>query len=191
MASSGKNVVLCPFCGGTRVVKSHRRGIVESALLRLVWLRPYRCIDCYTRFYRPPRPISPQQPDPVPAADHPKPPPETASTQTTIPIPTERRSFSRQRCQIPASITITIGSRWRIDGLVSGISLSGCFFETPKNVALGSQVELFLDVGQGARSSGIVRRLLQSGGMGIQFIGTTAANFRRLQHIASRSVRLH
>lgn len=41
----------CPHCSGTLVRKSHRAGLLERTLLRVFFLRPYRCRECYRRFY--------------------------------------------------------------------------------------------------------------------------------------------
>lgn len=42
----------CPSCRSTDVYSSHRRGLVERALLAWVGVYPYRCGQCRTRFYR-------------------------------------------------------------------------------------------------------------------------------------------
>jgi hypothetical protein len=41
----------CPECGSESVYKSHRRGILERMVLGLTKMRPYRCRECYERFY--------------------------------------------------------------------------------------------------------------------------------------------
>jgi len=41
----------CPDCGGRRLARSQRRGILERYVLRALQIRPYRCIICYGRFY--------------------------------------------------------------------------------------------------------------------------------------------
>jgi DNA-directed RNA polymerase subunit RPC12/RpoP len=42
----------CPDCGSHRASRSHRQGILERYVLRVLQIRPYRCIICYRRFYR-------------------------------------------------------------------------------------------------------------------------------------------
>jgi DNA polymerase II large subunit len=42
----------CPYCGGSEIFRSHRRGAVEKYLLRAIRVRPFRCVDCDARFYR-------------------------------------------------------------------------------------------------------------------------------------------
>ena len=42
----------CPYCGGSEVYRSHRRGTMERYLLRAVGVRPFRCVNCNARFYR-------------------------------------------------------------------------------------------------------------------------------------------
>ena len=41
----------CPYCGGSEVFRSHRRGTMERYLLRAVGVRPFRCVNCDARFY--------------------------------------------------------------------------------------------------------------------------------------------
>jgi hypothetical protein len=42
----------CPCCPSRRVSRSHRRGIFERYLLSSVRIRPYRCDECDSRFYK-------------------------------------------------------------------------------------------------------------------------------------------
>jgi hypothetical protein len=182
----------CPSCGSSRVRRPHRRGFVERIFLRFLRLRPYHCLDCYNRFYSHSWPIDVQQHEPPVMADHPKLLQDHPSLETNIPGnggQVERRGFSRLRCQIPARLAVGSGSR--ITGVVSGISLNGCFIETPNAVPVGSEIELSLEVGTGTHSRGLVRSSLTARGMGIEFIFMTVPNFRRLQDIARGSVRLH
>ena len=184
--------VRCPSCESNEVRRSRRRGFLEQIGLRFLWMRPFHCDDCYKRFYGHPGPIyvpplepSLTIPQPKWLQDHPK-------RESEIPVtgvPVERRAFSRLRCQIPARLTSGAGSR-ATGGVVSGISLSGCFIEVPIAMPVGSEIEISLEVGEGARSRGLVRRSLPAQGIGIEFILMTAPNFRRLQSIAKDSVRL-
>jgi len=41
----------CPECGSDSIYKSHRRGLLERVVLGLTKMRPYRCRECYERFY--------------------------------------------------------------------------------------------------------------------------------------------
>jgi uncharacterized protein YlaI len=43
--------VFCPYCRSKAVRRSMRRGMLESAILRLIPVRPFRCKDCDHRFY--------------------------------------------------------------------------------------------------------------------------------------------
>lgn len=40
----------CPSCDGTNVRRSHRWSLTDWALTPLS-IRPYRCMDCHSRFY--------------------------------------------------------------------------------------------------------------------------------------------
>lgn len=43
--------VSCPHCHSKAIRRSMRRGMIESAILRLIPVRPFRCKDCDRRFY--------------------------------------------------------------------------------------------------------------------------------------------
>jgi len=43
--------VSCPYCQSKAIRRSMRRGMIESVILRLILLRPFRCKDCDHRFY--------------------------------------------------------------------------------------------------------------------------------------------
>jgi hypothetical protein len=179
----------CHFCGSKRVRRVHRRGFVEHIFLPFLRLRPFECIDCDKRFYSHAKAMGVQQHEPPVMAARPQLLQDQPVPETTIPancVPVERRSFTRLNCQIPARVVV--GSEPCITGIVSGLSLSGCFIETPNTVPVGSEIELSLEVGAGAHSRGLVRRSLQARGMGVEFILMTVPNFRRLQSIAKNSV---
>jgi hypothetical protein len=42
---------LCPNCGSPRYRRSHRTTLYERFILPIVGLQPYRCKECYERFY--------------------------------------------------------------------------------------------------------------------------------------------
>jgi transposase-like protein len=44
--------VTCPLCRSERVYRSRRKGIVEKAILAMVFVRPFRCESCDLRFFR-------------------------------------------------------------------------------------------------------------------------------------------
>jgi hypothetical protein len=41
----------CPSCKSLDVRRSHRRGLLETMILPLLFLRPFRCEDCRKRHY--------------------------------------------------------------------------------------------------------------------------------------------
>jgi hypothetical protein len=188
MAKQDSNAAFrCPFCGSAEVRRSHRRGIWERIFLRCLWLRPFRCIDCYERFYRSSRTLDapPQESNVV--ANRAKLPLRELSSERANRHRVERRAFSRLSCQIPAKVVA--GSGPRMAGTVSGISLNGCFMDIPHIIAVGSEIEISLEVEAGPRSRGIVRRSHPTG-IAIEFTGMSVPDFRRLQNIARGSVRL-
>ena len=42
----------CPDCQSRRIHRSRRRGILESSLLAMLFIRPFRCLSCDHRFFR-------------------------------------------------------------------------------------------------------------------------------------------
>jgi hypothetical protein len=181
----------CVYCGSKRVRRSRRRGFVERVFLRFFRLRPFHCIDCYKRFYSRPQPIDVQEQEPTLIADSPNELRDQPSLEPKIPMnfrQVERRVFSRLSCQIPARIVVGPGSF--IAGVVSGISLNGCFIETPDTVPIGSEIELSLELKEETRSRALIRTSLPTAGLGVEFTLMTTPNFRRLQSILKNSVRL-
>jgi hypothetical protein len=43
---------VCPRCGSSEVFYSRRRGFAEKWVLPLAMLRPFRCAECFQRYYR-------------------------------------------------------------------------------------------------------------------------------------------
>lgn len=41
----------CPQCGSTSVARCRQRTVFEALILPLFLLRPFRCLDCYNRYY--------------------------------------------------------------------------------------------------------------------------------------------
>ncbi len=187
-----KTAELCPFCGSKRVRRSHPHAFVERVLLPFIRRRPFRCMDCYKRFYG--RETTDARPFPPPMISDPpkvKSPKDQPSPKVNVPITSgsvERRGFSRVPCQIPARIVA--GSGTSMTGVLTDISLNGCFVEMRDSIPEGSEIELSLAVEDGPQSRALVRRSLPPKGIGIEFTFMTAPNFQRLQRIARNSVRL-
>lgn len=198
-------VVKCPSCGSGRVRKSRRRGFVEHVFLRLLGRRRFRCLDCDKRFRSRYLAVETVEQEPGAVATRlntllSDPDMETSAVENRSAVKAsqekegvtngnlvERRVFSRLDCEIPAQVLDKSGSR--LNGVVSDISLSGCFVETRNTFPIGSEIALSLEGKAGVSSQGLVRSQ-QTRGMGIEFILMNAPNFRRLQDIAKGSVRL-
>jgi hypothetical protein len=43
---------LCPLCQSNNIIRSKRRGLLESVFFKLIHVRPYRCQSCDWRFFR-------------------------------------------------------------------------------------------------------------------------------------------
>jgi hypothetical protein len=48
--SNTRHLLACPHCRSTDVTRSRTRGFLERAA-RVFGLRPFRCRDCYDRFF--------------------------------------------------------------------------------------------------------------------------------------------
>ncbi len=183
--------LICPFCGSRRIRKSHR-AFLERISSRVLSRRPFRCMDCYERFYSPEQTDAPRlRPLVIGVPPKPKPPEDQTVLETEIRVSSnqlERRSFSRLPCKIPARVVTGAGPS--TIGTLSDISLNGCFIETRNTVSVGEEIELSLEVGEGPQSRALVRRSLPATGMGVEFTFMTVPNFRKLQNIARNSVRL-
>ncbi len=42
----------CPTCQSGRIHQSRRKGILERGILAVIFVRPFRCERCDSRFYR-------------------------------------------------------------------------------------------------------------------------------------------
>lgn len=42
----------CPECQSQRIHRSKRRGILETSLFAVLFIRPFRCLRCDLRFFR-------------------------------------------------------------------------------------------------------------------------------------------
>jgi len=42
----------CPLCQSERIHKSRRQGVVEKTVMAMIFLRPFRCLRCDSRFFR-------------------------------------------------------------------------------------------------------------------------------------------
>jgi predicted Zn-ribbon and HTH transcriptional regulator len=41
----------CPLCHSQRIHQSRRKGIIERAVLAIIFVRPFRCERCDFRFF--------------------------------------------------------------------------------------------------------------------------------------------
>lgn len=42
----------CPLCQSEQIRKSRRHGILERGFMTMIFLRPFRCLKCDSRFVR-------------------------------------------------------------------------------------------------------------------------------------------
>jgi hypothetical protein len=57
--------ISCPNCRGLLIYRSRKKGILEHVLSKIIFVHPFRCEGCDTRFFRslhekpiPPRPMA-------------------------------------------------------------------------------------------------------------------------------------
>ena len=67
--------ISCPNCGSLLIYRSRKKGILEHVLSKIIFVHPFRCEGCDSRFFRwslrekriPPRPmrnkLDPNSPD--------------------------------------------------------------------------------------------------------------------------------
>jgi len=41
----------CPLCDSKRIHRSRRKGIMERGILAIIFVRPFRCEGCESRFF--------------------------------------------------------------------------------------------------------------------------------------------
>jgi DNA-directed RNA polymerase subunit RPC12/RpoP len=45
-------MIRCPYCESARIHQSKRSGILERVVLAILFIRPFRCEACDSRFFR-------------------------------------------------------------------------------------------------------------------------------------------
>jgi len=206
MAQSNKPAgPCCPHCGSVRVQRLRRR-FVDRYIMGILFVRPFHCVNCYRRFYsRAKSPAAPADelrailsraaPSTPPSQESKGQASASAAAASVAPAAAvaERRGFSRQPCEIAALAYLDIPEQTagRISGMVTDISLTGCFLRSHELLPVGTELELSLEAREAAHSRSVVRRVTPAKGMGLEFVFTSGLNFRRLQHIAPGSVRLN
>lgn len=49
---TGEDAAHCPSCSGSKLRRTHRIGMLEKTLSKILALHPYRCNECDDRFFR-------------------------------------------------------------------------------------------------------------------------------------------
>lgn len=145
----------CPFCLGTDVYSSHRRGVLERGPLTWIGVLPFRCGQCQTRFYR----IAPGD-----ARRR-----RGRSDSTT---PAEPRRSPRWPVNVGAVVSVDMPDRPRVvlEGVAENLSLDGVRLRLPDALAEGSEVNVAME--GAAPRLGVVRWVKPQGDgvlHGVQF----------------------
>lgn len=150
----------CPQCGTHFVRRSHRRGITER-LLSLVSVYPFRCQVCAHRFkVRQSR---------------------GRASQHLL----DRRQYDRLTTHVPTTFAAsgTPGKSRAGGGVVSDISLGGCYLHTATPASEGTMLSLELQTGAHTPAipvAAAVVRTAQPGGVGLEFLHLDKAAHERL-----------
>jgi predicted HAD superfamily Cof-like phosphohydrolase len=142
--------VRCPRCGKSFVRRSHRQGLKER-LLSLVYLYPFRCQVCTNRFrafqFR------------------------ARYVKRTV----DRRQYVRLATQIPTTFAEDIrpGEQRVGEGVVTDISLGGCYMQTFVQLSQGTLVSLELQTEQDTPAITVeaaIVRIVRPTGVGLEFL---------------------
>jgi predicted HAD superfamily Cof-like phosphohydrolase len=142
--------VRCPRCGKSFVRRSHRQGLKER-LLSLVSLYPFRCQVCANRFrafqFR------------------------ARYVKRTV----DRRQYVRLATRIPTTFAEDIkpGEQRVGEGVVTDISLGGCYLQTFVQLSQGTLVSLELQTEQHTPAIAVeaaIVRIVRPTGVGLEFL---------------------
>jgi len=142
--------VRCPRCGKSFARRSHRQGLKER-LLSLLYLYPFRCQVCANRFrafqFR------------------------TRYVKRTV----DRRQYVRLATRIPTTFAEDIkpGEQRGGEGVVTDISLGGCYMQTFVQLSQGTLVSLELQTEQHTPAIAVeaaIVRIVRPAGVGLEFL---------------------
>jgi predicted HAD superfamily Cof-like phosphohydrolase len=140
----------CPRCGKSFVRRSHRQGLKER-LLSLVYLYPFRCQVCANRFRA--------------FQFH------ARYVKRTV----DRRQYVRLATRIPTTFAEDIkpGEQRVGEGVVTDISLGGCYMQTFVQLSQGTLVSLELQTEQPTQAIAVeaaIVRIVRPTGVGLEFL---------------------
>jgi hypothetical protein len=153
-------MVQCPRCGKSFVRRSHRQGLKER-LLSLFYIYPFRCQVCANRFrafqFR------------------------VVYAKRTL----DRRQYARLPTQIPTRFAEAIkpGEQRVGQGVVTAISLGGCYLQTVVRLLGGTLVSLQLQTEQNTPAivvEAAIVRAVRSTGVGLEFLRLSEPEQERL-----------
>jgi len=152
--------VWCPRCGKNFVQRSRRQGLKER-LLSLVYLYPFRCQVCANRFrafqFR------------------------SRYVRRTV----DRRQYVRLSTRIPTTFAVDIkpGAQRVGAGVVTNISLGGCYLQTVVQLSQGTLVSLELQTEQHTPAIAVeaaIVRIVRRTGVGLEFLRMSQPEQERL-----------
>jgi hypothetical protein len=152
----------CPRCGQQAARRSARAGAWEHAL-SLLFVYPFRCQLCATRFRR----VHSRR---APRRTH------------------DRREYDRLMVRVPVTLG---GAAGHAAGQTVDLSINGCSIATDAVLAPGTSVELRLRLGQSGdvHVDTATVRSQREGGLGLHFTRIAAAERERLSRYLARFLR--
>ena len=153
-------MVQCPRCGKSFVRRSHRQGLKER-LLSLFYIYPFRCQVCANRFrafqFR------------------------VVYAKRTL----DRRQYARLPTQLPTIFAEAVkpGEQRAGQGVVTAISLGGCYLQTVVRLLGGTLVSLELQTEQNTPAivvEAAIVRVVRHTGVGLEFLRLSEPEQERL-----------
>ena len=161
---TGENVALhCPQCGTHFVRRSHRQGVKER-FLSLASVYPFRCQVCGHRFKA------------------------LQSRVRSAPHLLDRRQYERLSTHVPTTYTASVKSGGaRVgEGMVSDVSLGGCYLHTAVPASEGTLLSLQLQTGEHTPAIPVETAIVRTArptGVGLEFLHLDEAAQERLSRL--------
>ena len=153
----------CPRCGKSFVRRSHRQGLKER-LLSLVYLYSFRCQVCAHRFR------------------------VFQFRSRYVKRIVDRRQYARLSTRIPTTFAEDVkpGEQRVGEGVVTDISLSGCYLQTVVQLSRGTLLSLELQTEQHTTAIAVeaaIVRIVRPTGVGLEFLRMSGPELERFSQL--------
>lgn len=161
-STGGHHALPCPRCGTHFVRRSHRQGLTER-LLSLFSIYPFRCQVCGHRFKA--------RQSRIHASQH----------------PLDQRQYERLSTHVPTTFVESAKpGEYRTGGVVSDLSLGGCYLQTAVPASEGTLLSLELQTGENTPAIPVeaaIVRAVRPTGVGLEFLHLDEAAQERLSQL--------